>query len=245
MDIGKAFTYMFDDEEWVQKLVIGGLLTLVSVIPLVNIFTILVIAGYSLRVLKNVAEGSDRPLPAWDDWGGDWMKGLMVVLAALVYSIPTIIVSGAGWIVTWIAGGGDPSDLSGPLGVCMFGVSCLTGLWSLLVAIVLPAGMIEYATDGQFSSFFRFGAIFRFIGDNLSNYIVAWLLNVVAGIIGSFGFILCVIGLFFTTFWSTIVGSHLFGQVRAEAVAAGVGAGAPYELPAEPDLVDDVVDEDD
>ena len=40
MDIGKAFTYMFDDEEWVQKLVIGGLLTLVSVIPLVNIFTL-------------------------------------------------------------------------------------------------------------------------------------------------------------------------------------------------------------
>ena len=233
MDIGKSFTYMFDDEEWVQKLAIGGLLVLVSIIPVVGwFFTSLVIIGYSLRLLKNVGEGVENPLPDWNDWGGDWVKGLMVVLAAVIYSLPGWVVQGSGWIVGWISGGGDPSQAGGAAAVCIAGLACISGLWALLVFVVFPAGMIKYATEGQFGVFFRFGDLFRFISDNLSNYIVAVLLNIVAAIVGAFGVILCVIGVFFTAFWSLAVGSHLYGQVQAEtAAASGVGGYAP---PLEP-----------
>ena len=241
MDIGKSFTYVFDDENWVQKLVIGGLLLLASVIPVVNIFTALVVLGYSLRVLKNVGEGSDRPLPDWDDWGGDWVKGLMIILAALIYSIPIWIVSGLSSAVSYFATGSagyssyaDPGALGGMVGLCIAAMSCLSGLWGLAIGIVLPAGIIKYGMEGEFSSFFKFGEIFRYIGDNISNYIVAILLNSVAGIVASLGIILCVIGVFLTTFWSTLVGSHLFGQVQAEAAAAGAGGSAPPPPPPPP-----------
>ena len=50
MDFGKAFTFAFDDKEWVTKLLIGGIL---SLIPIVN----LVVVGYTLKTLKNVADG--------------------------------------------------------------------------------------------------------------------------------------------------------------------------------------------
>ncbi len=36
MDFGKSFTYMFDDSEWLKKLAIGGLLALLSIIPVVG-----------------------------------------------------------------------------------------------------------------------------------------------------------------------------------------------------------------
>lgn len=230
MDIGKSFTYMFDDDEWVQKLAIGGLLTLVSIIPIVNIFTGLVLVGYGLRVLNNVAKGAERPLPAWDDWGGDWIKGLMVVLGAIVYSIPIWIVSGVGAILQAVATSGEATDVAN---VCVAALSCLSGLWGLLIGIVLPAGIIKYGQTDEFGSFFRFGELFRFIGDNLANYVVALLLSLVAGLVAGLGVIVCVIGLFFTQFWSTLVTSHLFGQVAAESgTKAAVAAPASPSMPS-------------
>ena len=221
MDIGKSFTYMFDDDKWVEKLVIGALLVLASIIPLVNLFTALVMAGYTLRLLKNVADGKETPLPEWDDWGGDWIRGLMMVLASLIYSLPIILASGLGALVGALA-----SNAEEVANICGIGLSCLSGLWGLAMAIVLPAATIMYATEGEFGSFFRFGQIFRFIGDNLGDYIIAILLGAVAQFVASFGVILCVIGVFFTCFWSTLVSSHLLGQVKAGASLA-VATAAP------------------
>jgi len=228
MDIGKSFTYMFDDENWVQKLAIGGLLALVSIIPIVNIFTMLVLVGYALRVLQNVANKKEVPLPEWDDWGGDWLRGLMVALGWLIYSIPLIVISGLSWIVT-AATGYSSSDVEGVFAICVAALSCLSALWGLAEAVVFPSALLRYAEEEQFGAFFKFGDIFKFIGDNLSNYIVAILLAFVARIVAGFGVIICVIGLFFTYFWGTLVGVHLLGQVKAEAVPAVVAAAAGAE----------------
>ncbi|MFH1085625.1 MAG: DUF4013 domain-containing protein [Chloroflexota bacterium] len=234
MEIGKAFTFMFDDEKWVQKLAIGGLLLLASIIPLVNIFTGLVVVGYTLRVLKNVSEGSSTPLPEWDDWGGDFVKGLMTALAALIYAIPILLVSGASAIVSAVAA--NSSDAEAVAGICVAALSCLSGLWGLLMGVTLPAAVVKYVQSGEFGAFFRFGAILTFIKDNLGNYVIALLLSVVAGLVAGLGFIACVIGIFFTQFWGNLVGMHLLGQVAYQAkpqtvaAAAGVGIARYGEL---------------
>jgi len=222
MDIGKSFTFMFDDEKWVEKVVIGALLMLASIIPLVNLFTGLVLVGYCLRLLKNVAEGSETPLPEWDDWGGDWLKGLMTLLAWVIYSIPIWLVSGAGALVEALA------QTEEVMAVCGVAVSCLSGLWGLAMGVILPAGVIQYAMDGEFRDFFQIGKMFKFIGENLSNYLIAVLLSIVASIVASFGVIACVIGVFATQFWGSLVTAHLFGQVKAEAAGVTVSA-APVE----------------
>jgi hypothetical protein len=216
MDIGRSFTFMFDDDKWIEKIAIGGLLVLTAAIPLVNIFTGLVILGYMLRLLRNVSEGDPTPLPAWDDWGGDWMRGLMVVLALIVYAIPIILISFFVSLLGAIAG--QTAALEGLANLCAVSLSCLSGLWSLAIIIVFPAAMIMYVDEGEFASFFNFRRIFRFIGDNLSNYIIALLLIIVANIIGGLGVILCVIGVFFTMFWAYLVMGHLLGQVKAQAM---------------------------
>jgi len=233
MDIGRSFTYMFDDQEWLKKLGIGGLLVLLSVIPLLNIFTILVLMGYTLRVLQNVAKGSDTPLPEWDDWGGDWMKGLMITLAGLIFSIPVLAVSGFSAIVSSFAYNAS-SDVESFMGICIAGLSCLSALWGLLMALYLPAAMIKYAETEEFSAFFKFGEIFGFIKDNLGNYIVAILLIIVAELISGFGVILCVVGVFFTSFWAMLVQPHLLGQVKALAggITPVAAAAAPVAPPA-------------
>ena len=47
---------------------------------------------------------------------------------------------------------------------------------------------------------------------NLSDYIIALLIVLVAGFVAGFGIILCVIGVFFTQFWSMLVAANVFGQ---------------------------------
>jgi hypothetical protein len=210
MDIGKSFSYVFEDKDWVKKVAIGGLLTLV---PIVNFIP----SGYGLRVLKNVSEAKERPLPEWDDWGGDFLKGLMIVVASLIYAIPIFILQAFSFAVSAVAGSSGSSDAQGALGVCLFGLSCLYALWGLAMGIVLPAATAKYARSGEFASFFRFGDIFRFIGANLGDYIIALLLSLAAVIVAAVaGSILCVIGLIFTMFWASMVSMHLLGQIGAE-----------------------------
>ncbi len=228
MDIGRAITFVFDDEEWITKLAIGAALLLASVIPLVNIFTALVIAGYSLRLLRQVANGNDLPLPNWDDWGDDWIRGAKLVVAAVVYALPALLLSGIGALIGFI-GSEMGNDGAAVVGLCNVGVSCLSSLWGILVALFFPGAMINFATKGEeLGAFFRFSEIWDMIRSNLGDYVVAVIIGVLAEVVASFGLILCVIGVFVTGFWSTLVQSHLYGQVAAQA------AGATMAPPARP-----------
>ena len=223
MDIGRSFTYMFDDQDWLKKIAIGGVLNIIPVVSFIPM-------GYGLRTLNNVAAGTETPLPEWDDWGGDFTKGLMVTLAALIASIPIWAVQVLSIIVAAVAG--ETSDIAG---LCVAGVSCLAVLWGIAMLVYLPAAVIRYATKGEFSAFFQFGEVFAFIRDNLSDYIVAILLILAAGVVASVvGSIACIIGAFFTAFWATLVSSHLMGQLQAEAAtAAGPGGFATTDLSSE------------
>jgi hypothetical protein len=223
MDFGKSFTYVFEDKDWVKKVAIGGVVTLVPILNFVGV-------GYSLRTLKRVSEGDPQPLPEWDDWGGDFVRGLMAsFVAPLIYSVPAIALAILYGIVVAIASSGGSSD--GFMALCSTALTCLTTLWSILVAVWLPAGLIRYATEGEFGAFFRFAELWSFIRENLSNYIVAILLIIVAALVASIaGSILCGIGIIFTTFWAMLVAAHLLGQVKAKATPSSTAPMGPGEI---------------
>ncbi len=48
MDFGKAFTYAFEDQDWLKKLGIGGLLLLIP------IFGILAVMGWTVEITRRV-----------------------------------------------------------------------------------------------------------------------------------------------------------------------------------------------
>jgi hypothetical protein len=210
LDIGRAFTYMFKDESWIMKIVIGGILLF---IPIVNF----IVLGYMLEALKRTADGTDLPLPEWDDFGGKFMKGLMLVIIVLVYMIPIWVVACFIAGVQFIAGNNDTLvTMVGLLSAC---ASCLYLIWIIIVWLVMPAAWIRYAVTGEFMSAFQFGEIFGFIRSNIANYIVAIVLMWVASFVAGFGVIACFIGVFFTLFWAYLVWANLLGQVQRESLA--------------------------
>ncbi len=218
MDYAKAFTFVFDDEDWVKKVLIGGI---VALIPIVN----LIVVGYGLRVLRNVAEGAEKALPEWDDFGDYFVQGLMSLLGGLIWAIPVILLSMLMGLISWVTGyEGDPYSVGAAIWLCMSGLSCLSGLYGLFLAAFIPAATTKYAVSRDFAAFFRVGEIFKYITSNLGPYIIALLLGTVAGFIASFGLILCLVGVVFTGFWASLVSSYLLGQVYAASEARSLEA---------------------
>jgi hypothetical protein len=85
VDLGKAFTHLFEDAEWITKMVIGSLIALV---PILNF----ALVGYEVRVMRNVAKGEQHPMPSWNDFGDLFTEGMWLGLARIVYSLPVLVL---------------------------------------------------------------------------------------------------------------------------------------------------------
>jgi hypothetical protein len=222
MDIGSAFTFMFDDDEWIKKIAIGGGITFLGLLLspiLIGLALLLPLSGYMLETLKNVRDGRPVPLPEWSDFGNLFSKGLIVFLIGLVYSLPALIF----YCISLGAQFGlqeADSDVANMLGVVIGCLACVQILFGLLAGFLLPAGLIRYAHYDTFGSAFQFGEIFSFIKENIGDYIIVILLSWVAQFVASFGLILCLIGILFTGFWGILVTANLYGQLARKAGAS-------------------------
>lgn len=208
MDIGASFSYMFQDEDWIKKILIGGV---VAAIPIVNFAAI----GYMIQIIRNVRDGQALPLPEWDEFGKFFVDGLWIFLIFLVWAIPIILVAclqGVGTAVLAEAGE-DAANVFGVISACF---TCVIVLWALVIAAVSPAILVRYTEVGEFMAGFQFSEIFGIIRANVGNYIIVILLIWVASLIASFGVILCLIGVIFTEFWSYLVAGNLMGQLAAQ-----------------------------
>jgi hypothetical protein len=226
MEIGKAFSYVFEDPEWIKKVAVGGGILLVGLLFswLIGIPLLLagaLVLGYSLTVTKNVAEGSATPLPQWTDMGVLFKKGLFGIVGYIIYFAPVIvlsccigIVSAGGSSLAGSGGGNNASSIASVVGIVAACLNCVVSLLSLVLGLTAYAPATRFAmSDNLLSVFWDFRGNMEFITKNLSNYIIALLVTLVASIIGSLGLILCFVGYPFTIFWAYLVGSFLFGQV--------------------------------
>ena len=185
MDISRALAYITDDEDWLQKLLIGGLL---SLIPIVGQIWAL---GYATQVLKNIIEGRESPLPELiEDFGDKLIQGLLVSIMMVVYFLPlALVVALVSTSIAVVASTAD-EDVAGVLAATMG--SCL-GLFAVALGIIagllLPYGWSNYAVSGQFGEAFKLSEVFAMfkvnVGQTLLTLLVLGVLGAIAGSVGS------------------------------------------------------------
>lgn len=218
MNFTKAFTYIFDDQRWLEKLVIPLLVTLIPVIGW------MVVAGYLLHVTRNVAEQQAEPLPELQ-FGADLGRGFKIFVANLVYALPIIIVSTLLFLplaltenninTTWFA-----------IALAIF-AGLLILVYAILLTILMPAVNANLAVKERISAAFEFKNIFSMLRNNFG----AWLI-VIGGsilcsvIIAPIGGIVLAIGAIVTGLYSQLIIAHLTGQAYAQSQTPG-GQGAP------------------
>lgn len=231
MDLAKAFSYVFDDEQWIQVILIGGLLLFVGlVIPVIGWLAVsFLVIGFTMEIARNVAMGSPRPLARWSNLGDLIVKGFYGWLIQLIYMLPVALLGlifACVMLVTAI-GAGDNEEVL--LATVLPLTACLTPLIIVLSLILQPislAAWARYLQTGSLGAALRFGEVFAMVRANLGTWVVLWLLMILCSIVAQLGSIALVVGALFTTIYAQAVFGHLLGQVLAQMERSA----SPYSL---------------
>ena len=213
IDIRLALTYIFKDERWVRKLLIGFLLAF-GPIMVIGVFFIL---GYLSEIVRRVMAGSEEPLPEWSGNFGTYLKqGIPIAIGLLIWYIPVAILwSGTGLALA-------PATIAGQL---VFGVSMMV-IVNLYTAVIFPSVIGRYAVTASFGSMFDFGSIFGSIRRVGSGFVAVWIVQIIVLLL-TFVTIWTFVGMFLTIAYAAMAFGHIYGQ------AARIGYG---EEPAAPEM---------
>jgi len=224
MDIGKAFSFVFEDKDWVVKILIGiavvvaGFVLSFLLIP--AILAGMMLSGYALEITRRVIRGDADVLPAWDNWGQILVDGLMVTIITVVYALPIIVLVLCVGVPASLIADSSAVSLSAGEAFSVFAsssVGCFGLLWAIVMSLLLPAAIARFAAEGELASAFQFGEIFSLVRDNLGTYLLTAVMVWVTGIMASLGLLLCFVGVLFTSVYAELVGGHLYGQAYLEA----------------------------
>lgn len=239
MDVKRAFTYVFEDKQWISKLLIGVLLSLFVWL----IIPAFILNGYLVAIIRKVMDGEDtgETLPQWDDWGKLTKDGFFVTIAQIVYTLPFLLVLGIGFMGT--VGFGGLSEMNEGIAttglMATWGVTgCLGLLFAVALLFLTPAIAIQYAIKDDFGACFRFGDIWRIISAHFGDILIVFLVTLVAGfglslatgllsIVPCLGWIAAMaLGLAFSPYLTMVTG-HLYGQIAAKELSNKSGGDLP------------------
>jgi hypothetical protein len=226
MDFTRALTFPFEDDEWLSKL---GLGLLISLIPIIG--NPLAVRGWSFRLAQAVKRGDPTPMPDWSDFGGKLGKGLMVWLAGFIYQIPTIVVFCLLWGVFFLpamSGGNDDlaTALAGGASIIAVCCLCVVFLYAIAAGLVYLAGYLRYMdNEDEFGTFFQFGDNIALLRENIGDFGMFILYLFLAGLIASLvsGVTFGLGGLLAAPFMMYF-GGHLTGQLATKVSAASAPA---------------------
>ena len=222
MDIGKSIGYVFEDQKWTSKLLLA---VVVSIIPIVNF----ALVGYLIVIMRNVSERNPQPLPEWDNFGDKFLKGLILVVAGLIYALPALILFCPLVFLPFTRTSSEGQNaVAGLFAGTAFLLTCAFVIYALVISFLFPAINLNFARKGTFGACFEFGEIWRIMSRNLGDYVVAWLIALVVVVAAGFvtgmvalliGWIPCLgwIAAWLITglgsVWAATVYAHLFGQI--------------------------------
>jgi len=201
----KALTFIFDDENWFDKLIIP---LLVSFIPVVGQ---LVMLGYILRTINNVANNELNPLPTFD-FGEDLSRGFRYTLINLVYSLPAFLLALLLMLPINMMNNnnGTGNEVFGI--ILMLLIVCLIVVYALALFLIQPISMANFAVKNTFASGFEFGNFYRRLRKNFNAWLLVYAGSILAGLIAPLGSIVFFIGVMVTTFYGQLLVAHLSGQ---------------------------------
>lgn len=231
MNIEKSFRFPFEDKEWISKLALGALITIV---PILNFAW----SGYLVDIIRNVMNNTTESLPTWDDLGKKFSEGLILFAAGVVYASPILILmclplsmmafSGL------FSGNRNMEDIARVIasagGVLFYGLLCVFVLYAIALSVIYPAILVMFSREGTFASCFKLREAFDLISKNAGPFFTAWglslvggfgvglaigILNLLVGWIPCIGWIASLVLSLASGVYIGIVYAHLFGQFGA------------------------------
>ncbi len=224
MDYGKAFTFAFEDEEWIKKIGIGAVLVLGGFI---TGFLLIPVLGWTIEITRRVIKGDPNELPDWSEFGQYFADGFKFMVITFVWALPMMLIIGcsAGGAALMAEQLGEDTA-----GLILAGGVCLSLPFALLF-LLIPAARGILADTGSLGQAINPLNAFKVFRGNIGGYLIGMvILMVVGSVLPNIGLLLCGVGILVTTLYQYLVGGHLFGQAYREATNASGGTGMDMDM---------------
>ncbi|WP_298818882.1 DUF4013 domain-containing protein [Chloroflexus sp.] len=208
MNVTRAFSFVFDDPDWWQPVLVVGLLQLVPVIGQIAAL------GCVLFVARAVVSGHDRPLPRLNQFGLVFSEGLKGALIAITYYLPVflLVCLFVCFAVAVVVATGNDQTAAGILVVTVLCLNVLLLPLSVIIQVLLIVGSGNYVASGTVGSALQIGGVLSLFQRNPAEWLVLWLLSILCNVVAGMGAVGLVIGALFTTAYAALVFGHLLGQ---------------------------------
>jgi hypothetical protein len=192
--VADAFVWPFRDPEWINKILIMGLILLIPIVGGINGL------GWMLATLDRLRAGEEKLPPANFDYLG---RGFQLFVVSLVYYVGLGFITAVLYVPAIFILAQQGHNMSNAflvaLGIALLllGAGVLT-LASLALTFAMPS--IVLAVDrGGIESGLHIGQVVRRARASLINTLIAGLMLIAAGLVGQLGAIVCLIGVVFTS----------------------------------------------
>jgi hypothetical protein len=192
MNVENAFKFVLRDKNWIIKLLVGGVL---SIIPVVNF----IVFGYVLNVLKDAKEGKAATMPDWREWSKLFKDGVSVFVIGLLYGLIVLVL----WLFMTLL------SVIPVIGCLSFLIFPLFIVAIILYAPIVNIGLCRYLDKGQIQDAMNLKEVYEEFKSKLNDYLVVTLINAGVAFIASLAF--CVAP--FIYFWLWLVIARMLGEI--------------------------------
>ena len=220
MNFGLAFSYVFKDKKWFEKIILPALC---SLIPIIGPF---IPAGWGLKAAKNVMEGNrENALPNLD-FGKDLGRGFLAAVITFIYNLPVVILIAIGTFLI-VAGSDANSWVPLTFGICLTVFGAILALFLNFLSLI---GIANFVGKGNFGAAFRFNEVFAMLKKSFGAWLLVLLGQIlVMSFVAPLGTIVFIIGAIVTSTYATAVYSHLLGQAYYKSTEPGLMEVEPLE----------------
>ena len=199
--VADGFVWPVRDPEWLSKVLVTGLILLIPIVGAINGI------GWMLATLDRLRAGEERLAPANFS---HLARGVNVFVVQLGYGIGVALVAGVVYLPAVLLAttqGSSSSANAAAIGLSLFLSFVAFGLatlGSLGLYFATPAFVLETDRRG-IGGGFDLRAVWHRARLNLTNTLIAGLMLIAAGFIGSLGTVVCFVGVVFTAGYALAV----------------------------------------
>ena len=205
MNYSLAFSFVKDEKDWMLKLLITGLISLIPIIGQ------LYFVGWLFEIARRVTAHETVLLP--DVNFSTFVKsGFKLTVITIVYLLPGFILTNITQISIY------KTEFESRLVRAFFTTfACFSGLLNTIIGAVLSlfliAAYVRFFETSNILDAFNIIALRNSIKKNVKYYLILWLFEFLVSLFALVGLLFCFVGILFTFPYCYAVWGHLFGQM--------------------------------